>query len=286
MSETSKAMMRAVEAGGFGLDKLRLVECPVPRPGAGEVLVWLNAATLNYRDVAILKGSYKPELKPPFVPGSDAAGTVVEAGRSSERLSGLLDEGGEVFDVPPRPFPPVFQAEGRLCLPEQVERHVLDHGHVRGAVACPEPGQIVAAKPEGFAPGTSRQVPNAGCSRSPMAAHHAGEGFSIELGRAKVAAPLASDPAVAVGLAFDHADHGQARKRRFAREAAAGKQPAYVMARVARAGFQPAVRAFRGSMRADCHRGRWRGEQGLDLGAQAGLVLLECEHVVPRRPRE
>lgn len=30
MSETSKAMMRAVEAGGFGLDKLRLVEGPIP----------------------------------------------------------------------------------------------------------------------------------------------------------------------------------------------------------------------------------------------------------------
>jgi hypothetical protein len=35
MSEDSKATMRAIEAGGFGLDKLRLVERPVPRPGPG-----------------------------------------------------------------------------------------------------------------------------------------------------------------------------------------------------------------------------------------------------------
>ena len=90
----------------------------------------------------------------------------------------------------------------------------------------------------------------------PMAAHHAGEGFGVELGRAEIVAPLAPDPAVAVGLAFDHADHSQARKRRFARGAAAGKQPAHVMAHVVRAGFKPAVPAFHGSMRANRRRGR------------------------------
>ena len=75
----SNATMRAVEAGGFGLDALRLVERPMPRPGPGEILVRVKAATLNYRDLAILKGSYKPDLKLPFVPGSDACGEVVEA---------------------------------------------------------------------------------------------------------------------------------------------------------------------------------------------------------------
>ena len=86
MSEDSKATMRAIEAGGFGLDKLRLVERPVPRPGPGEILVRVKAATLNYRDLAILKGSYKPDLKPPFVPGSDAAGMVVEAAPGVSRF--------------------------------------------------------------------------------------------------------------------------------------------------------------------------------------------------------
>jgi NADPH:quinone reductase-like Zn-dependent oxidoreductase len=85
MSQTSK-MMRAVEAGGFGLGALHLVERPVPRPGPGEIVVRVRAATLNYRDLAILKGSYKPDLKPPFAPGSDASGEVVEVGPGVTRF--------------------------------------------------------------------------------------------------------------------------------------------------------------------------------------------------------
>jgi NADPH:quinone reductase-like Zn-dependent oxidoreductase len=71
--------MQAVEANGFGLDALHLVERSTPQPGPGQILIRVKTATLNYRDLAILKGSYKPDLKPPFVPGSDACGEVVDA---------------------------------------------------------------------------------------------------------------------------------------------------------------------------------------------------------------
>jgi len=67
------ATMRAVEASGFGLDKLALVEKPVPVPQRGEILVQIKAATLNYRDLAILQGTYKPDFKGSFIPGSDDA---------------------------------------------------------------------------------------------------------------------------------------------------------------------------------------------------------------------
>jgi len=44
----------------------------------------------------------------------DVETSGVRSGQSSERLSGLLDEGGEVFNIPPCPFSAVFQTEGRL----------------------------------------------------------------------------------------------------------------------------------------------------------------------------
>ena len=78
--------MRAVEASAFGLDALRLVERPVPRPGPGEILVRVRAASLNYRDLAILKGVYRPDLPLPYVPASDGCGEVVELGKGVTRF--------------------------------------------------------------------------------------------------------------------------------------------------------------------------------------------------------
>jgi NADPH:quinone reductase-like Zn-dependent oxidoreductase len=78
--------MRAAEASAFGLDALRLVERPVPRPGRGEVLVRVRAASLNYRDLVILKGVYRPDLPLPYVPVSDGCGEVAEVGEGVTRF--------------------------------------------------------------------------------------------------------------------------------------------------------------------------------------------------------
>ncbi len=73
--------MRAVEIrGAFGLDNLALVERPDPRPGFGQVLVRLEAASLNYRDLLTVEGKYNPKQKLPLIPCSDGAGEVVETG--------------------------------------------------------------------------------------------------------------------------------------------------------------------------------------------------------------
>ena len=53
------ATMRAVEASGFGLGKLALVEKPVPVLQRGEILVQIKAATLNYRDLAIVQAGFQ-----------------------------------------------------------------------------------------------------------------------------------------------------------------------------------------------------------------------------------
>lgn len=78
--------MRAVEASAFRIDALKLGERPVPRPGRGEILVRLRAASLNYRDLVILKGIYRPDLPLPFVPASDGAGEVAEVGDGVRRF--------------------------------------------------------------------------------------------------------------------------------------------------------------------------------------------------------
>ena len=79
--------MRAVEIrGGFGLGNLALAERPDPRPGFGQVLVRLRAASLNYRDLLTVEGKYNPKQKLPLVPCSDGAGEVVETGEGVTRF--------------------------------------------------------------------------------------------------------------------------------------------------------------------------------------------------------
>ncbi|MEQ1764742.1 MAG: NAD(P)-dependent alcohol dehydrogenase [Pyrinomonadaceae bacterium] len=72
--------MKAYEIQEFGVDKLALVERPTPEPAAGEVLVKFHAASLNYRDIMIVSGTYNPKMKLPTVPISDGAGEIVAVG--------------------------------------------------------------------------------------------------------------------------------------------------------------------------------------------------------------
>jgi NADPH:quinone reductase len=61
-----------------GPDVLKLDEVPEPKPGAGEALVKIDAAGLNYIDVYLREGIYKAPL--PFALGLEASGTVAAVG--------------------------------------------------------------------------------------------------------------------------------------------------------------------------------------------------------------
>jgi NADPH:quinone reductase-like Zn-dependent oxidoreductase len=79
--------LRAIEIhGGFGLQNLALVERPDPRPGPGQVLVRLKAASLNFRDLLMVEGKYNPRQRLPLIPCSDGAGEVVEVGEEVTRV--------------------------------------------------------------------------------------------------------------------------------------------------------------------------------------------------------
>ncbi len=72
--------MKAFEIQEFGIENVRLTDRKVEAPGAGEVLVKMKAASLNYRDLMVVKGQYNPKMSRPRVPLSDGAGIVEETG--------------------------------------------------------------------------------------------------------------------------------------------------------------------------------------------------------------
>ncbi|MEY2780708.1 MAG: hypothetical protein RL307_412, partial [Pseudomonadota bacterium] len=69
-----------------GVDALNWKELPTPTPKAGEVLIEIQAASLNFPDLLIVQNKYqmKPEL--PFVPGSEYAGVVRSVGEGVTHL--------------------------------------------------------------------------------------------------------------------------------------------------------------------------------------------------------
>jgi NADPH:quinone reductase-like Zn-dependent oxidoreductase len=76
----------ALRLNTFGLDNLSLDSIEVPAPATGEVLVSFRAASLNYRDLMTVLGSYNPKMQLPRILGSDAAGEVVAVGENVTRF--------------------------------------------------------------------------------------------------------------------------------------------------------------------------------------------------------
>ncbi|MFA9216206.1 MAG: NADPH:quinone oxidoreductase family protein [Sphingomonadaceae bacterium] len=79
--------MKAIVCQAWGLpDTLTVQELADPQAGAGQVVVDVQAAGVNFPDVLIIQGKYqfKPEL--PFTPGSEVAGTISAIG---EGVSGF-----------------------------------------------------------------------------------------------------------------------------------------------------------------------------------------------------
>jgi NADPH:quinone reductase-like Zn-dependent oxidoreductase len=70
-----------------GIDSLKLVERPTPKPKANEVLVRVRATSLNYRDLVTVKGGVATRgIRLPLVPLSDGAGEVAEVGSGVTRF--------------------------------------------------------------------------------------------------------------------------------------------------------------------------------------------------------
>jgi NADPH:quinone reductase len=74
-------LMKAVLCKHYGPpESLTFEELPSPRPGAGEVVVTVKAASVNFPDVLIIQNKYQFKPPLPFSPGSELAGVIKEVG--------------------------------------------------------------------------------------------------------------------------------------------------------------------------------------------------------------
>lgn len=73
--------MKAVLCKAYGPpESLVYEDIPSPRPGPGEVVVTMKAASVNFPDVLIIQNKYQFKPPLPFSPGSELAGVVKEVG--------------------------------------------------------------------------------------------------------------------------------------------------------------------------------------------------------------
>ncbi|MGH6928510.1 MAG: alcohol dehydrogenase catalytic domain-containing protein, partial [Dongiaceae bacterium] len=110
--------MRALLCTEFGTpDRLAVQDIPPPgAPEAGEVLIDVGAAGVNFADLLMIGGEYQEKPALPFTPGLEIAGTVRSCGtgvtrvRPGDRVAAAVDRGGfaaqavareaDVFAVP------------------------------------------------------------------------------------------------------------------------------------------------------------------------------------------
>ncbi|WP_304218166.1 alcohol dehydrogenase catalytic domain-containing protein, partial [Phenylobacterium aquaticum] len=117
--------MQAYRFDSFGsLDELRLRDEPDPVPERGEVLVRVHAVSLNFRDLAMVRGRYPRPCHPGLIPTSDAAGEVVAVGdgvrayKPGDRVMGAFHPRWFGGDMPATIAADSYGAEGDGWLTE------------------------------------------------------------------------------------------------------------------------------------------------------------------------
>ncbi|MBK6973667.1 MAG: NADPH:quinone oxidoreductase family protein [Sterolibacteriaceae bacterium] len=88
-----------------GPDALRLEEVPEPRPGPGQVRIQVRACGVNFADSLITRGQYQKQPRPPFSPGFEVSGEVLELGAGvsgiaiGDRVIAMTPHGGYAEQV-------------------------------------------------------------------------------------------------------------------------------------------------------------------------------------------
>jgi NADPH:quinone reductase len=123
--------MKAIRIHNFGdtEDVLQYEEVPVPEPGADDVLIKVEAASLNRADLSLRKGAYRISADAlPIIPGREFAGTIEKLGanaapyRAGQRIVAYPSLGGYAEYAPAktseiRPVPEGVTSPQAAALP-------------------------------------------------------------------------------------------------------------------------------------------------------------------------
>lgn len=109
MCERNLGPMRALICDDYqGIAGLRVGELPDPTPADGSLLVEVGSTAVNFADTLMVAGQYQLRPDPPFAPGYEFAGTVVDSGdvagfSTGDRVCGFTPYGAmaELVSVTP-----------------------------------------------------------------------------------------------------------------------------------------------------------------------------------------
>jgi len=142
--------MRAAWCAGFGdSGAVGVRDVPRPVPASGQALVRVRAAAVNFPDVLMVAGRYQVRVEPPFVPGTELAGEVVDAPAGplspGTRVTATVRSGAfaefaavDVGDLRPLPAELDFVTGAAYRVTYTTAYHALI------TIGAAQPGQVVA----------------------------------------------------------------------------------------------------------------------------------------------
>jgi len=117
-----------------GPEVLTVADCPEPAPGPGQVLVDVAAVGVNFSDIYAREGRPPYRREPPFVLGSEGAGTVVALG---EGVTGLAAGDRVAWASAPGSYTEraVIPAAAAVVIPDRVDTQVAAAAMMQGITA-------------------------------------------------------------------------------------------------------------------------------------------------------
>jgi NADPH2:quinone reductase len=113
--------MKAIVCKAFGpIDGLALEDVADPVPGAGQLVIEVHAAGVNFPDGLTVRGDYQVKPALPFIPGNEVAGIVSALGAGvtqfavGQRVLALVNLGGFAQSV-------VADAAATLAIPDAMD---------------------------------------------------------------------------------------------------------------------------------------------------------------------